>query len=339
MRPALPAILMIFLFPAVAVHAEEGRFPIGVSEHPAVEGRAAFTLHRPRSAGEEAPLLVILHESGFTGRDVRPLALYYADLGRFPVLCVRSKELGFTSRDLQPVLASIERVKGALACGSVHLLGVRDSARQALLYALGTPRQFRSVIALATDVPLVRPPSTASSLRVLVLKAADDRPAAGRESVERIRERVEVAEFRTFIGDPRMPDPATRQYVVHFVEAAAGRGKAGRDRSLPWRELAPGLAERARRKARALVYLYDDHPDARVRTRRIQNEILFDTELREAAKSAVPIMAHRDEAARVAPRLHLKNGPALVVLDEEGKVVGVIQRRPSAAALINLLSS
>ncbi len=332
------AVLLV-AFPAMAGAAEE-TIPVGTSSHPAADGRAAFTLHLPKPlAGKRPPLLVVLHETGFTDRDWATLSTPFAEEGEFALLCPRASDLGFTSRDLDRLVATVEYVKGLLSSGSVHLLGMRDSARQAMLYALAKPRLFTSVVGLGADVPRVRPSSAASALRLLVLKAETDRPAAGRESVAAISGQVDVAEFRELIGDPRKPDPATRQYMIHFLNAAAGRGTAGRDHSFDWRPLDKGLAERARKKARALVYLYDDSSAGLRRTRQIQNKVLFDAKLREAARDVVPILAHRNQVAKVAPFLVLKSGPALVVLDEKGKVIGTLQRKISAAALISLLTA
>ncbi len=320
--------------------AEDGPFPAGASSHPAEAGRAAFTVYLPRNlVGKHADLSVLLHETGYTDLDSAALAKTFSEEGRVAVLCPKAEGLGFMDADLDRLERTAQYVKGLLSSESVHLIGVRDSARQAVLYALARPKLFRSVVALGADVPWVRPPSAAASLRLLVLKRADDRPAMGRESVLRIREHIEVAEFRQLLGTVRMPDPATRQYMIYFQNAAAGKGAAGHDRSFQWRALAPGLAERTRRKARALVYLYDDSPGGRRKTRQIQDEILFDPKLRAAAKGAVPIMAHRKEVGKVDPNLRIKAGPALLVLDEEGKVVGVLQRRPTAKALIALLNS
>lgn len=341
-KTTLIATIMLLTVAAGPAPAADGPFPPGTSRHPATEGRAAFTLHLPgEGAGERPDLVVLLHETGCTDGDVGDLAAVLSRENNVAVLCPQAAGLGFADADadLEPIERTVQHVKGLLSSENVHLVGIRDSARQAVLYGFARPKLFRSVVGLGADVPRVRPPSAASSLRVLVLKGADDRPAAGRESVARIREDVEVAEFRQLIGDVRMPDPASRQYMTHFQNAAAGKATAGLDLNLKWRELAPGLAERSRRKARALVYLYDDSPGGRQRTRQIQNEVLFDAAVREAAKDVVPIMVHRDKVHEVAPNLKIQAGPVLLVLDEDGKVVGFVQRRPTAKALIALLNS
>jgi hypothetical protein len=334
----LIVLLLIFLSPRGL--AEEEAIPPGTSSHPAAGGRAPFTMHLPKAlVGKKPPLLVVLHESGFTDQDWAALSTPIAEEGEYALLCPRALELGFGDRDLDRLIRTVEHVKGMLSSGSVHLLGMRDSARQAILYALAKPRTFKSVVALGADVPRVRAPSAASSLRLLVMKQAADRPAAGRESVTRIRGQLEVAEFREMIGKPRQPDPGARRYIAHFLNAAAGRGTAGKDLSFNWRSLDRGLAERARDKGRALVYLYDDSRARHKRTIRIQNEILFDPGVREAAKGFVPIMGHRDQVGKVDPYLKLQSGPALLVLDETGKVVGALQQKISVAALIALLTA
>jgi len=201
--------VLLTCYPAAASAAEE-TFPPGTSSHLAANGRAPFTLHLPKPlAGKRPPLLVVLHETGFTDRDWAALMTPFAAEGEYALLCPRASDLGFTSRDLDRLVATVEYVRDLLSSKSVHLLGMRDSARQAMLYALARPRLFRSVVALGADVPRIRPSSAASGLRLLVLKAATDRPAAGRESVAGIRGQVKFAEFRELMGDPRKPDPAT----------------------------------------------------------------------------------------------------------------------------------
>jgi pimeloyl-ACP methyl ester carboxylesterase len=340
MMRALSALLFALTALAGLAVGAEKPFPAGSSSHPAVPGGLAFTVHVPADlAGTPAPLLVLLHERGFTDRDWADLSMLFAREGRYVVLCPRAGDLGFTDRDLDPLVQTVSKVAAHLSSESAHLLGIRDSARQALLFALARPKEFGSVVMLGADVPFVRPASAASSLRVLALKAPDDRPAAGRESVGRIREHVGVAEFRELTGDARMPDPGTRKYIIHFIDAAAGRATPGRDRSFEWRSLPAGLAERKQKGARALVYLFDDSPEGRRGTREIQNDLLFDHRLKDAARDVVPIMAHRREAGELAADLKLGPGPALIVLDEQGGILAVLQRRLTAGALLAVLRS
>ena len=56
-------------------------------------------------------------------------------------------------------------------------------------------------------------------------------------------------------------------------------------------------------------------------------------------KGAVPVMAPREDAGKLDPNLKLKPGPALIVLDSEGKILGVLQRRLTVGALLALLKS
>ena len=246
-----PVVLLLLLAIISGVHADaqEAVLPRGSSRHPATEGGSAYSLHLPPDlGGEKPPLLVVLHEEGFTDQDWVKLLSPLADEGKVALLCPRSIGLGFGTRDTEPLLAAIEQVRTRISAGSVHLMGMRDSGWQVLQLALTRPRAFRTVIALASDVPPVRPASGATSLRLLVMKTKTDRPGVAREAVKRLRENLEFAEFRLLIGDPRSPDPASRQYFLHFVDAASGRGEAGRDLSLPWRTSARGLAERKRPK-------------------------------------------------------------------------------------------
>ena len=134
-------------------------------------------------------------------------------------------------------------------------------------------------------------------------------------------------------------DAAARDYAVYFLNAASGRGEAGKDLSLPWLPPDRGLASRRSRGLPALVYLFDSGPSHRARTLLIQNEVLFDPRVREAAAGAVPVLAPRKDAAKVVPEARLAPGPALVVLDRKGKVAGILQRKPGAKALSALLES
>ncbi len=335
----MPAILLSL---AAVSLADGPGFPPGHSTHAAAADGLAFSLYLPEDLGEaKPPLLVALHETGFTDQDWAKLLTSLADEGKVALLCPRASGLGFGPADQARLLKTVEAVGERLEAGSVHLLGMRDSGWQALLLALARPRSFHTVISLGADVPPVRPASGASALRLLVMKAGDDRPAIAREAVGVLREHLEVADFRIFLGDPRSPDPASRQYMLHFLNAAAGRVKAGEDRSLPWLPAGRGLAERARLKCRALVYFFDVSPVARSRTEKIQNQLLFDEKVRAAIKKSgiVPILADRREAEKLLPTAKLIPGPALVVLDEEGKAVGALQKNLGATGLIALLSA
>jgi hypothetical protein len=247
--------------------------------------------------------------------------------------------MGFADSDLDPLVSTIRAVEKSLGAPDSHLLGVGDAGYRALRFALSRPKAFRSVVTLGTDVPETKVAPGASGLRVLAMKGKEDRPGAARESLERVRDRVEIAEFREVEGAGRTLTPATTTYVVYFIDAASGRCRAGVDRSLPWRPAARGLAERKTKNLPALVYLFDAAAAYRSRTLRIQTELLFDPRVREAAAGVVPILAPRAEAAKVVPGARLAPGPAIVVLDRKGKVAGVVQKKPGAKAIAALLRS
>ena len=98
-----------------------------------------------------------------------------------------------------------------------------------------------------------------------------------------------------------------------------------------------GLQIDLQRQVPALVYFWDSSATYEKRTAKIQNEVLFDPEVREAADRAVPVLAPRSEAGKLLPDARLKPGPALVVLDAAGEVVGVLQQKLSADSLVALL--
>jgi hypothetical protein len=52
----------------------------------------------------------------------------------------------------------------------------------------------------------------------------------------------------------------------------------------------------------------------------------------------VPIRIPRADAEKVLPDARLAPGPAVAVLDAEGELVGVLQRKISAGALVTLLT-
>jgi hypothetical protein len=194
-------------------------------------------------------------------------------------------------------------------------------------------------VVAGADVPAVRPPRAGSGQWLLLLKGEEDRPAAGRESLEPLRDRLEVVEFRLLPGAGQALDGPATDYVRYFLDAASGRGSAAEDRSFAWQKNpARGLAIRKSRGSRALVYLYDDSPSWRARTLRIRSEVLFDRKVRKAGKAAVPILAPRSKAEKVAPDARLGPGPALVVLGPDGKTEAVMQKKLSAKALAALLA-
>jgi pimeloyl-ACP methyl ester carboxylesterase len=339
-------LLALFLSSGFAASAgeagKESPFPAGTSRHEAQAGRLAFTVHVPEARADAKgrwPLLVALHELGSTDEILAGALAPIADDGRYLLLCPKARGIGFAESDRDALAKTITAVGSRLDAEASHLLGVGDAGMTALRFALGRPRLLRGVVTLGTDVPAVKPARGSDRLRVLVMKGADDRPEAGRESVRTLREHVAVAEFREVPGAGLELDQAARDYVVYFLDAASGRCEAGKDRSLAWLPADRGLQRRKATKSPALVYLFDASPSHRARTMKIQNEILFDAAVREAAVGVVPILAPRKDAAKVVPDARLSPGPALVVLDRKGKVAGILQRKPGAKALAAVLGS
>ncbi len=334
MRGAIAGIAVL-----LAAVAARGQPADVVRDLPAEAGRAGGALYVPPNAPPGAlPVVVALPVEGVSARTFLLSLRALADDGGYALLCPSPGGAKFAAEDLDLVVAAAEGVRATTGGGPLHLLGVDDSAWAALRFAYARPKVFRTVTSLGADLPAERPPRGTEGLRVLVLKGADDRPAAGRESVEAVRSCFERAEFRVLPGDGRTLDLAARNAVLSFLDAASGRAAAGRDQSLPWLEPGPGLAERARRKVPALVYFYDDAPAHAARTERIQGEILSDPRVRRAAEGAVAVLAPRAEAEKLLPDAKLGPGPAIVVLDAEGKVAGVAQQKAGAAAVAALLS-
>ena len=54
-------------------------------------------------------------------------------------------------------------------------------------------------------------------------------------------------------------------------------------------------------------------------------------------KKRVAILAPRKGAAKILPAVRLAPGPALVILDGAGKIVGALQKKISAKAVVGLL--
>jgi pimeloyl-ACP methyl ester carboxylesterase len=335
------ALLAVGLATAAAGDEQEPGFPRGLSRHEAEAGRLAFTLHAPeaRPAKERWPLLVALHELGGSDEDLAKSLVPLSDESRYLLVCPKAGGLGFAGSDFPALEKTVAAVRDRLRAGPCHLLGTGDAGYQAVRFALARPRLFRGVVTMGTDVPGGKPERGGDSLRLLVMKGAEDRPEACREAVRGLREHLEVAELRVVAGAGRELVGAARDYVLYFLDAASGRCEAGRDRSLAWRPPARGLPERKAAKAPGLVYLFDAAPAHAKRTALMQNEVLFDHEVREAAASAVAIIAPRKDAEKVVPGARLARGPALVVLDRRGKVAGVLQRKVGAKALAALLRS
>jgi pimeloyl-ACP methyl ester carboxylesterase len=331
MRPL--ALLCVALFAAsIAAQEEEGTAAREVRSLPAADGRAAGHLYVPEAfpAGKGAVLVALPDEAtpaeAFLGT-LRPLA----DEGGLALFCPEPADLRFTMSDLAPVLAAVEGVRAELGAGPCFLFGIDDSALTALRFAFERPKAFRGVIALGSDVPPVKPARGSEGLLVLVMKAAGDRAEAAREGLLAIGDSFEFAEFRTVPGGGRTLDPAARIAVMDLFARALGRARsAGRDQSLPWRAPAAGLAERAQKKLPALIYFFDEAPAFAAKTERIEREVLGDPRLRRGGGKFVPILAPREEAAKLSPDAKLAPGPALVVLDAEGRLAGVQQQKLGA---------
>lgn len=331
--------LTLLLLVLVAAGGEPETFPVGKTRVESREGRPAFTVELPAACSKErSPLLVVLHEVGATDEEAAAGLAEFAEAAGVTLLCPRAEGLAFGDRDLPGVLRAVTDVKAAVRATDVHILGFRDAGQFALRFALSHPKEFRAVVAVGTDVPPVRPVRGGSGLWVLLMKGEEDRPGAGRESLRPLREEVAVAEFRRLPGAGQDLDAAAGAYLRYFLDAASGRGTAADDLSFPWqKDPRRGLAIRKSRGSRALVYLYDDTPSWNSRSLRIRSELLFDREVRKAGRGAVPILVPRSKAEEVAPDARLGPGPALVVLDAEGKTGLVMQKKLSAKALAAFL--
>ena len=287
---------------AVLAAAQEDAPAPEIRSFPAEAGRAAGHLYVPKERAEgKTPVLVALPDEATPAKafllSLKPLA----DEGGYALFCPEPADLRFKESDFGPVVAAAEKVRDGIGGGPLFLYGLDDSALLALTLAFTRPKTFRAVVALGAEAPAVKPARGAEALRVLILKAADDRPEAARESIEAVRDSLEVADFRAVAGDGRALDPAARGYVIQFLDQALGRAAGGRDKSLPWRQSAAGLAEAKQKKLPALVYFFDEAPAFAAKTQKIEREALFDPRIRRAADRFVPVLAPRAEAETLCP--------------------------------------
>ncbi|MCU0725660.1 MAG: hypothetical protein MUE73_07715, partial [Planctomycetes bacterium] len=329
MKPRALLLLALLASPVAAQGEETPASP--VRSFPAAPGRAAGHLYVPPAlAGAKLPVLVALPDEATPAvaflESLRPLA----DEGGLALFCPEPADLRFEMSDLNPVLAAAEAARAEVGGGGLFLFGLDDSALAALSFAFTRPKSFRGVIAVGSDLPPEKPARGSEGLLVLVMKAAGDRPAAAREALAAIRDSFEFAGFHEMAGDGRALDPGARAAVLGLIDRALGRVRGGQDRTLPWRTPAAGLAERAQKKLPALIYFFDEAPAFATKTERIEREVLDDPRLARGEGRFIPILAPRGEAAKLVPEAKLGPGPALVVLDSEGRLAGVQQQKLGA---------
>lgn len=324
-------VVLAVLIPLAGALAADGA---AVSRLEADGELPAAALAVPPGGASGRPLLVVLGAAGVTPEDVVARFRAPAATARYALLAPAARGLAFAEGDLEGVAARAYAVRDRLGAGPVFLLGETDAAVTAVHFAFARPRLFRAVVAVGADAPETR--ERAPNLRLLVMKAAGDRPLAARESAERLAGRVEAADFRELPASGELDAPSLA-YLRWFLDLAAGDVEAGRYPAIDWRNPARGAAEAKAAGRTAFVYLFDGAEEFRERTLEIQGALLFEPSLRRALESSVPVLAPRERAEKIFPDLRLAPGPALVVTAPDGTVVVAEQRKLAAKTLVAAL--
>lgn len=153
---------------------------------------------------------------------------------------------------------------------------------------------------------------------------------------ERLDGKVRVAERRY------STDPLGEEYFRYWLHVMGGGFTPGHDLSLPWlTELKSSAEIQEALKTRGtggLLYVYSATADAESALgRSIQNDVLFDRHVREAARAIPCIKQDSTACPGVLTKYEITTTPVLLVLDAAGGVKARYDKKVKAKALAKAL--
>jgi dienelactone hydrolase len=318
---ALPALLLLAALPSAA---DELPYPPGQSIQQLEGLKTVLVLPDGLDAAKPASLVVILHGAGGSATGMAGSFAPWAQDG-YVVCAPKAADQTWEPDDLKRTLRICAHLKEVLPIDpkKVHVVGFSNGGWN--LHPLAFDEDLRPCSAtwVAAGFQGGQVPKWAKTeLAVLAMAGSDDpNVRAARDTVPVLRDKVRSVEVQVQQGlDHKYPRELV-DYHRWWMGVQDGRLTPGDDRGFRWTEdLDAAIATQAGvKKGGVLVWLYTQHDAESDVARHIQHTALFDAEVRFLAGQIPCVKLDVTEDATVLERLGVKQAPALVVLDKQGK--------------------
>jgi predicted esterase len=340
-RPALLVALILTL--AASARAEGLPYPAGPSSQ-SLEGLQT-ELNLPKDLGAEGKkgsLVVILHGAGGSATGMAGSLANWAQHGY--VVCA-PKSTGQTWSDAD--IAAVKRIAAHLLKVlpldplKVHVVGFSNGGWNLPPLAFDETLKPVSATWVAAGCKGGSPPDSAKTRMGVLAMAGSNDPnlGAAKETVKVLSGKVRSVEAREEPGIGHEWPEKQMPYLLWWMGVQEGRFVPGDDRNFDWgADLdAAKAAVAGKKKGGVLLYVFDAK-DEKPEAKALQNEVLFDPEVRRLGAQLKAVKLERGAVgASLAAQIAFTVTPYVAVLDVKGDVKATFEGKIKAPALAKAL--
>jgi predicted esterase len=332
---ALAAALLAIGGPAAAV--DDGPIPPGTSSR-ILEGlRCSLVLPEGFDAAKEHSLVVVLHGNGGTETGMAGTLAHLAS-DDFAVVAPKSTGLGWDRKDVDAVRRIVAGLKKSLHVGEgrLHGIGFSNGGWNLAPLVFDEDLRFASACWVAAGYNGGSVPKAARrTMGVLALAGTED---GNRDVAEKtpdlLRDRVRSAECLLQPGLGHAWPEKLAPYLRWWLLVMEGRHVPGDCGAFDWAaDPAAAQAEMTKRNTGGFAWYWSKDSAADPVAKAFQNETLRDPLVQRFGRQLVAWKEERSPAAEAAAAVALKETPAVVVREHDGRVVKILQGKFPASAL------
>ena len=335
------AILLTILSLLPTLPAQKS-YPTGPS-HQQQEGGLAFELNVPATKENDPRpgMIVVLHGAGGTATGMAGALAFMAPKG-YVVVAPKSTGQVWTPGDVEKVRELVRDLERDLRVDHerLHAVGFSNGGWNLPLLAFDEKMHFLSATFVASGWQGRRPPKKARKrMGILALVGSEDgnRPHA-LQIPKLLGKSVRRAEVRVQPGLGHAWPRKLMPFFAWWIEALEGRCQPGVDMNFEWiTDLDAARATMVQEKRKGMIYFYSREEEDGDLTRKLQCETFFDPRVRFYGAQLVPILLDIAEHPDLREAFRLKEGPAIVLLDQHFKEPKVLPGKVSASKLAKAL--